>query len=379
MSPKTALPLIAMEISALGEQNHTGIANVTKKLTEALLNDADVDARFFFNRGELRRDLVEKLVQMDSGRILYWITGRTSCPPDWSDVLDRPVAGIYPAHKWHRRLFPCEVKIVHDLTSLIVPQFHSQETIAFEARQVLGDLLSSDLLVAVSESTREDIRTYFPQAAHIPCIAPGLAPCTEPVDPLPGQAAPFVLVLGTLEPRKNVEAVLELLADYPEILDSHVFVFVGRFGWGDATDEVVDRFGLAGKVAQGAIRFLGFVSDDVRNQLLAHARCVVYPSLYEGFGLPVIEALSYGTPVITGYGSSLPEVGGDFAIYCDVTSAEALASALKACLVTAGDVSAQDDEQRSARKRWAASFTWTETYRRIKDATLGLFEEQTEG
>lgn len=373
MSFDASRPIIALEISSLGEQHHTGIPNVTKKLAVELMNDTEVESRFFFNRSEIARGVVERMVQLEGGRVLHWIAGRASLPQPLSAATERPVIGLYPTHKWHRRFFPLEVKIVHDLTCVVVPQFHSVENVEFESLHLLGDLISSDLIVAVSESTRDDLRTYFPQVAHIPCIVSHLGPCANPLEALAGDVAPYVLVLGTLEPRKNVEFVLEFLSEHQEVLRSVTFVFVGRFGWGNSSREMVKRYGLAQHVADGAIRFVGFVSDETKDHLLAHASCVVYPSLYEGFGLPALEALSYGTPVITGDGSSLPEVGGGVATYCDVTSAQALASALEQIF----SVNAQQAaEKAAARKEWAATFKWTETYRRIKDAALGILQEQ---
>jgi glycosyltransferase involved in cell wall biosynthesis len=370
------LPIIALEISSLGEQNHTGIPNVTKKLAEELLGDTEVDARFFFNRQEIGRMVVEDLIRIDGGKILHWIAGRASFPHK-PISLDQPVIGIYPAHKWHRRLFPLEVKIVHDLTCLLVPEFHSVENVEFDALHLLGDLASSDLIVAVSESTRIDLRSYFPQLSHIPCIVAPLAPGT-PADVLPiDRATPYVLVLGTLEPRKNVELILEFLSEFSEVLEKITFVFIGRFGWGKSSRELTERYGLADHVASGAIRFLGFVSDEARNQLLAYARCVVYPSLYEGFGLPVVEALSCGTPIITGTGSSLVEAGGAAAYYCDVTSVASFAATLDRCLMENDpDLGTNVAERATQRRRWAASFSWSDTYLRIKDAALDLVENQ---
>jgi glycosyltransferase involved in cell wall biosynthesis len=355
----------------LAERHHTGIANVAKNLAIQLLADDAVDARFFFSRYEVPQSVVRSIVALNGGGILWWLTSRSAFPTRISYDPDRITVGIYPAHKWYRRLFPIEVQIVHDITTLITPQFHTDESIDFWGSHLLGDLFSSDLIVAVSESTRTDIRTYFPQLRNIPCIVSLLASCANPALSFADRACvePYVVVLGTLEPRKNVHLILEYLADNRRILETVRFVFVGRWGWGINALATIDRLGLGDAVDNGRVLFTGFVSDEVRDSLIAHARCVLYPSHYEGFGLPILEALGLGTPVITGYGSSLSEAGGSAAIYCEVNSAESLGNALRSVLESADSFSASEMDRR---RTWATQFNWSDSYRKIRDAAISL-------
>jgi glycosyltransferase involved in cell wall biosynthesis len=364
-------PLIALEISPLAERHYTGIANVAKNLAIALLADETVDARFFFSRYEVPQSLVRRIVALSGGEILWWLTSRAAFPTEICYEPERITVGIYPTHKWHRRLFPIEVQIVHDITTLITPQFHTDQAIDFWGANLLGDLYSSDLIVAVSESTKTDIRTYFPQLRDIPCIVSVLASCASPALFFTDRAAveSYVLVLGTLEPRKNIQFILEFLAGNRRVVDAVKFVFVGRWGWAVDAFAIIDRLGLRDAVDRGRIVFAGFVSDEVRDNLIAHARCVLYPSHYEGFGLPILEALSFGTPVITGCGSSLAEAGGNAAIYCDVNSAESLGNALRSVLESVDIFSTSEMNRRRA---WATQFNWSDTYRRIRDAAISL-------
>jgi glycosyltransferase involved in cell wall biosynthesis len=370
MSDQPRAPVLALEISTMGERFHTGLANVTKALAREMLGDTGIEPHFFFSRQALPRALVERVVRTDGSEILWWAAARTALAVDFDYDPNRKTIGVYPGCKRHRRLFPTEVLIVHDLTTVITPQFHATEAIEWWQAHQLADILSSDLVVAVSESTRLDIRTYYPQASAIPCIAVPLASCCGPVAALPEGVSirPYVLVLGTLEPRKDVEAVFRCLAEQQELLAQADFVFAGRWGWGPSAQELIARYHLGDAFAAGRIRFVGFVSDPVRDHLLGFARCVVYPSRYEGFGLPVVEALGLGTPVITSYSTSLPEVGGDVAIYCDTSSPEALAQALAQLL----RARATDPAFVQAAKTWAASFTWSKTYQRIRDAALDV-------
>jgi len=368
MSDKRAA--LALEISPLGERHHTGIANVTKHLAKALLADDTVDQHFFFNRSELPRAIVQQAVDLEDGSILWWIAARASAGPELSFDPMQPVIGLYPGHKWHRRLFPVEVQIVHDITTLLAPRFHTEETVQFWQSQLLSDMLSSDLIVTVSESTKTDILTYYPQLAGRPCITVPLAPASVgPVTVEVQDAEPYVLVLGTLEPRKNVEVVLEALSRRSDLIAAARFVFAGHWGWGPGAEELTRRYGLQDAVASGRIVFSGFVADSVRDALMTHARCVLYVSHYEGFGLPILEALRVGAPVLTGYGSSLPEVGGDVARYCDVADPDAVAAALLDILSSAESGSAA---ARQSRQDWAATFDWSLTYRRIRDAAIAI-------
>jgi glycosyltransferase involved in cell wall biosynthesis len=364
MTKLASAPVLALEISPLGERAHTGVANVTKALAKEMLADNTIDARFFMLRVEVPRRVVEQILSLEGGEILWWLSGRLDGHPMFQPEVHAPHIGIFTSTKRHRRIFPTEVLIVHDLTTITSPHFHAPEAVRFWDQHLLGDIMTSDLIVAVSEATKTDIRTYFPQAAHIPCVVSHLAACVGAGTPLPGHPTDYVVVLGTLEPRKNVAAILDCLANNPEIMEKVQFVFVGRWGWGDTAQKMVVDFGLSDYVNSSKIVFTGFVSDAVRNTLVANARLLVYPSRAEGFGLPVLEALQFGTPTLTSYSTSLPEVGGNLAQYCDFDSPVEVLDSLKTML---SRHRSRDDQ---ARMQWAAEFTWTKTYRRIKDAAL---------
>ena|GEM_PF-2738798 len=376
MSAATSKPVFALDIGPLAERHHTGIANVTKHLAIELLGDAEVEPVCTFNRQVIPRAVVEKLVTDSGGDILWWLAGRTASAPMPADQLDRRVVGIYPAHKWHRRYFPFEVQVVHDLTTVLLPQYHTAETVEFWDGKLFGDMASSDLIAAVSNSTAQDIRTYFPQLKHIPVVVAPLAACARPLAPAaPSRLTPepYVVVLGTLEPRKNILPVLEHLAGNPALLAEAAFVFIGRAGWGEAVGEAITRLGLQPWVEQGRLRFTGFVGDAVRDHLVAQARGVIYPSLYEGFGLPVLEALSFGVPVVTTTNSSLPEVGETLVTYCDFTDRADLARAL-AGLLDERITPAERAAAAAARRAWAAARSWGTTWRLIRDAALEILE-----
>lgn len=160
---------------------------------------------------------------------------------------------------------------------------------------------------------------------------------------------PFVLAVGTTEPRKNLPRLVRAFSQLATALPDHHLVVVGPSGWGPALRpdaHGATRVRLAGKVPEGALHGLYALAD-----------VFAYPSLYEGFGLPVLEAMIHGTPVLTSDRGSLPEVAGDAAVLTDPTSVETIAAGI-AELVT--DSTLREKLSAAGRDR-AASFTWEAT------------------
>jgi glycosyltransferase involved in cell wall biosynthesis len=129
---------------------------------------------------------------------------------------------------------------------------------------------------------------------------------------------PFVVILGTREPRKNIQRVFEMLSLFPELMERRRFVFVGKMGWLGEQTAVPEA--LRPALAAGRIHFTGFVSDYEKYKLLRAAEVSIYPSFFEGFGLPVLESIAVGTPCLSSWSSSLPEVGGEACLYFDPMS-----------------------------------------------------------
>jgi alpha-1,3-rhamnosyl/mannosyltransferase len=161
--------------------------------------------------------------------------------------------------------------------------------------------------------------------------------------------AGFVLAVGTLEPRKNLPRLVAAYSELPkELQDRHPLVVVGALGW--ETGETLDALQSLGDRAS----LLGYVSDGVLAELYRRCAVFCYPSLGEGFGLPVLEAMAAGAAVLTSDVSSLPEVGGDAVEYADPHSVPSIATGLQRML--------SDEHLRSALAQRglerAAQFTW---------------------
>ena len=174
--------------------------------------------------------------------------------------------------------------------------------------------------------------------------------------------SPYVLFVGTLEPRKNV---VRLVRSYRRAVDAaglpHALVLAGPSGWGG--EDLLHELATPGA---GRVVRTGAVSPDDLDALYRAADCFAYPSLYEGFGLPVVEAMSRGVPTLTSNVSSLPETAGGAALLVDPTDEAAIAAALERMLTDA-DL-ASDLRERGPRQ--AAGFSWPATAR----ATLEVYQ-----
>ena len=243
------------------------------------------------------------------------------------------------------------VATVHDLHFLHEPTHFSRRGVSVFTRFL--DLVRTEatMVVCPSEATRTDCEAagvdrarlrVIPWATHAIPVAEGEA---ERVRGSYGLARPFILFAGTIEPRKNLGRLLEAFAALGDI-DAEL-VIVGPEGWS------TDLAALAGP----RVRRLGFVPSADRDALYAAAAVVAYPSLREGFGLPVLEAMVQGAAVVTSATTSTAEVAGDAAVLVDPLDVDAIAAALQRLL---GDAELVDRIGTAARER-AAGFTWART------------------
>jgi glycosyltransferase involved in cell wall biosynthesis len=265
-------------------------------------------------------------------------------------LLDAAIAGsdVFHASNQMPRA-PRRAKLtatLHDLTCWVMPEVHSAANVRADrifAEQVLRRAAG---LIAVSENTRQDaIRILGIASDKITTIHSGVAP--EYFDAVPAyRPRPYVLFVGTLEPRKNLETLLDAwVAVRPGLRQKFDLVVAGPRGWiSDATFARV----------RGESNYLGYVPEAQMPGLVAGAALLAYPSLYEGFGFPVVQAMAAGVAVITSNNSCLPEIAGDAALLVDPRSAAEIAAALNRLLESESERSglAKRGRARAERYRW---------------------------
>lgn len=267
---------------------------------------------------------------------------------------------------WFTRI-PCAV-VVHDLIAF-KPDARPQRRASLIERATARPAISrADALLCNSEWTCEDLVARFPKAAGKSVAIPLAASPQPQVDAEAAVARlgldrPYVLTVSTLEPRKNLGRLIEAWSKLPTVVrESHALALVGPSGW--EMDEVLAPL----HAAKDDVRLVGFVSDDDLAALYERCSAFCYPSLYEGFGLPVLEAMQAGAPVICSNTSSLPELGGTAAAYVNPLDTDEIAAVVERVL---GDAEERRRLSTAGRER-SRLFSWDETARRTYEALAGL-------
>ncbi len=250
---------------------------------------------------------------------------------------------------------------LHDLAFLREPGHFTPHGLRFFHAALDLALTDADVVVCSSEATAADARRAGFDEARLRVVPLGAdqrradEARAATVRARHGLARPYVLHVGTAEPRKNLPVLLDaFLALGRSDVD---LVLVGPEGWGE---NVGTRLAAAGD----RVRRLGFVTSDDLAGLYAGAAVFCYPSVWEGFGLPVLEALVQGAPVVTSAGTAMAEVAGDAALLVEPTDVGALRDALATIL----DDAVVRDRLRDAGPRQASSFTWERTAAAVAQA-----------
>ena len=279
--------------------------------------------------------------------ILNWLTPA-------SDIFHASHLVVHPPNK--ARL----TSTIYDMTCWLMPEVHTGGMVKASERIAARLFRPAAKLIAISECTRADaVRVLGLRPEKIEVIYPGIAPAffeagqeaSQAVARRYGLAKPYALYVGSIEPRKNLGILLDAWLDLArDIRDEFDFVVAGPWGWGERS--VYDRLqsGIPG------VRYLGYVPESDLPALTAAATIFAYVSLYEGFGLPVGQAMAAGVPVLTSNVSSLPEVVGDAGVVADPRSRQEIRAALERLLLTP---SLRSQLSECGRKR-ARQFTWAE-------------------
>lgn len=290
-------------------------------------------------------------------------------------TLDRPQPDVVfsPTHYVPRWVSMSRVMAIMDVSYLEYPQMFRPRDLHQLVNWTAYSTRVARAILTISEfSKRAIIKAYGVSDKRVVVTYPGLTmpkadlSLKAPTPIKSGPTADYILSVGTLQPRKNfvrlIEAFSQIAPKYPNL----TLVIVGKKGW--LYEEILaapKKFGVEDKV-----KFLDFVGDNELPALYKNAKVFALPSLYEGFGLPVLEAMSYGCPVVVSKTSSLPEIAGEAGIYVDPEDAESIAEGL----VDALEGKSAEVRARAAKVQ-VAKFTWAKAAKQ----TLEIIEKVGRG
>jgi glycosyltransferase involved in cell wall biosynthesis len=258
-----------------------------------------------------------------------------------SSRLNFPARGQDLFHaSQHLINLPARIRLtatLHDATCWLFPETHTPENIAANKLYAERVLRKAQGIIANSEATRADaIRILGLAEEKIVCIYPGVPDCYFAVEQASivsssrryGLQKPYLLYVGAIEPRKNLTRLLDAYSALPKSTrEQFELVLAGLPLWD--SEQVVQRMGC-----EPGVRYLGYVPEPDLPGLTAGAYAFVYPSLYEGFGLPLAQAIAAGVPAITSGTSSLPEVAGDGALFVDPLSVDDMSGQMQKLILS---------------------------------------------
>lgn len=364
MSPYNAAMSIYVDVSA-AVHRRAGLGRYAESLVRALLPLIGEDLALFYNceRG------IEPLPEFESipsatvtlgykpWRMAVWMGHLARIP------LDRLVPGASLFHATEHLLLPLKgvpmIMTVHDLIFRQLPEHHKLLNRWYLNWTMPLYCRRADHIIAVSEATRQDIVAAYRvpsdkisviHEAADPRFYPQSEAEQERVRAAYGLPEQYLLYVGTIEPRKNLERLLAAWAPLYKSHDSPPLVIVGKRGW------LADGFfaALEASPARDGVILTGYIPDEDLPSLYSAAMAFIWPSLYEGFGLPPLEAMACGVPVVCANASSMPEVVGEAALLFTPRDIDHL----RACLVQVVQDTALREDLCAHGLARAASFSW---------------------
>jgi glycosyltransferase involved in cell wall biosynthesis len=289
----------------------TGVGKYLLSIAAAAAELPDVEVRAYIAGGSLELPPSVEVVAIGSGGARWHLAV-------WRHLRRHPVTAYVSTSLVIPSLpgVPA-LPVVLDVSSFRVPQHQTRRTKLFE-RVLLGRVIRRHSLIFGAQAAAEDIRDLFPKARGVvvppwfPKRPPGIAPAADCLSEL-GIRKPYVLMVGTVEPRKNVLMAAQVVDRLRRQGHDLRLVVAGRRGW--ITDRDVAT--LRELEAQGSVVWPGYVSDDQRDALYAGASALLVPSVYEGFGMPIVEAMAAGVPCCCSAIPVFAEVAGDAALRLD--------------------------------------------------------------
>jgi glycosyltransferase involved in cell wall biosynthesis len=360
----------AIDVTACWRPQRVGMITVAVELTKALVAARGEDQYILL----CSRERPPALAGLDCEAVLSPYRHELALKTRWLPAIeaqldcDAILYPYWPSPPLRRRGAPPAAVFVHDLAFKLRPG-----EVPWQQRMYMGAVLGRSLrnaaaVLVPSEATRRDLLATYPITglrSTVSVVPEGVSRGVPP-GPLPDRLEPgFILAVGTIEPRKNYgrlisayrhlrrESVPLLVGDRPGVPE---LVIAGRPGW--AYGDTLERI-----KAERGVRYLGHVDDATLSALYSSAAILAFPSLYEGFGLPLLEAMAHGLPAVVGNAGSLPELADGTAIVVDSEDVRSIAAGIERLL---SDARLRETLSAAGKER-AAQFTWERSAAATRD------------
>lgn len=318
--------IIGVDGNEANVKNQVGVSVYTKNLLYWFAKSADKNTRFKIFLRQPPLDFLPKENQFFKYKVIRagFLWSQLFLPLTLY-LTNRVDVFFSPAH-YSPRFCPCPTIVtVHDLSYFYYPEEFLKKDLYQLKNWTSYSILQAKKVISVSKTTKKDLMNFY----HLPeekieVIYNGYEkqiqnPKSKSQHYI-SKLKPYILFVGTIQPRKNITVLIDAYAKLLEKYPDFRLIIAGKKGWlYEKIFDKVRRLNLKNKII-----FAGHVSDEKLIDLYKDAFCFVIPSLYEGFGIPILEAMAYNCPVIASFASSLPEVGGEACLYFDPESPDDL-------------------------------------------------------
>ena len=372
---------IRVEVSSLATDNISGVASYTRLLAEALAVDNKVYAHYFNFADRQPEPVISARVEREKNRYvplrIHAKLDSYGVAPAFDMSFPRVDLTIFPNFAtWPSVKSRLSTAVIHDLTYIYYPELVEQKNLAHLRRVVPRSIKNANFIITVSESVKAEIVKEFkisPENIVVTPIPPSDifrekcsdAEINEILTKYDLVDQKYIFFLGNFEPRKNLKTLIEAYCKLPKSLqDEYHLILAGGKGWkSEESQAALDKAVADGK----NVRHIGFIEDTDRPALYQAASLFVMPSHYEGFGIPILEAMLSDCPVVASDIPVLRETGGKAALYTNPDSVEDMAKTVQRALT-------KFPYSRAQMLKNVDQFSWSDNVRKITDKAQSLLD-----